>query len=77
MTDTHHGPLGKSMNNVYKTCFDGPFHGKTFAPHPVEEVIRIVVWHQGKYVGDALYQVEQDKLNYIVFDKTNNWPKKS
>jgi hypothetical protein len=64
------------MNNIYKTCFGGPFHGKTFAPHPGETTLRIAVWSEGKYAGDSLYRVEEDHLNYIGFDKTNNWPKK-
>lgn len=63
------------MNDVYKTCFDGPFHGKNFAPHPGETIVRIPVWHKEKYVGDSLYRVEEDKLNYMGHDKTKTWPK--
>lgn len=60
---------------IYLTCFDGPFHGKTFAPHPNESIVKIPVWHRGKYAGDSIYRVEEDKLNYMRHDNTNTWPK--
>lgn len=62
------------MSSVYKTCLGGPFHGKTFAPHPGETVVKIAVWSDGKYVGDGMYRVDEDKLNYMGHDGTKTWP---
>lgn len=61
-------------SKIYKTCFDGPFHGKTFAPHHGETIVRILTWSEGKYVGDSLYRVDEDKLNYMGHDGTKTWP---